>query len=103
MTSPRRIFGPCQILEGLLSDQACFGDLIRAHDNKTVFLEYRPDHMVEHHVGMAPLFTGVLAKRRNEEASLVPVYLGSAGPALATPSGLVVDRVLLPADERTRI
>jgi hypothetical protein len=52
-----------------------------------------------------PVKAGLVSQPEEEEWpwSSVPDYTGSAQRPVATPSGLAVDRVLLPADERTRI
>ena len=50
-----------------------------------------------------PVKAGLVSRPEEWPWSSVHDYTGSAQRPVATPSGLAVDRVLLPADERTRI
>ena len=50
-----------------------------------------------------PVKAGLASRPEYWPWSSVHDYTGSINPAPATPSGLSVDRVLLPTDEHTRI
>ena len=50
-----------------------------------------------------PVKAGLVRRPEDWPWSSVHDYTGTINPAPITPSGLVVDRVLLPADPRTRI
>jgi REP element-mobilizing transposase RayT len=55
------------------------------------------------YIHLNPVRAGLVSRPEDWRWSSVHDYTGSVQRLVATPSGLSVDRVLLPADERTRI
>jgi hypothetical protein len=55
------------------------------------------------YIHLNPVKAGLARRAEDWQWSSVHDYTGSVQGDVETPSGLTVDRVLLPADERTRI
>jgi len=88
-------FITCRVLpwRGILtaSEFACLGSVIHERREKHGFLL------------LNPVKAGLANRPEGWPWSSVHDYTGNITDAPATPSGLSVDRVLLPADPRTRI
>ena len=55
------------------------------------------------YIHLNPVKAGWVVRAEDWSWSSVHDYTGNVSDAPVTPSGLAIDRVLLPADERTRI
>ncbi len=55
------------------------------------------------YIHLNPVKAGLVSRQEDWPWSSVHDYTGSVQRSVATPSGLCIDRVLLPADEHTRI
>jgi hypothetical protein len=60
-------------------------------------------HEKVEYIHLNPVKAGLVSRPEEWPWSSVHDYAGSVERPMATPSGLCVDRTLLPADERTRI
>jgi hypothetical protein len=74
--------------------RACFDRAVRTVKEYNEKMEY---------IYLNPVKAGLVVRPEEWPWSSVHDYRGSVQRALATPSGLSVDRVLLPADQNTRI
>ena len=95
--SDRWFFITCRVLpwRGILtaSEFACLGGVIHDRRQQHGFLL----------IHLNPVKAGLVNRPEDWPWSSVHDYTGNISDAPVTPSGLSVDRVLLPADPRTRI